>query len=98
MALASTPAQDRVSLDRAAYTGEPTARMKKAAALLSGGASVEAAMEEAGYGRLYIAGSAKTFPGVLVAAGLIDEKKAAKVTPAAEPAKAPAKREVETIR
>ena len=98
MALASTPAQDRVAAERAAYTGEPSARLQKAAKLINGGKGVEEAMAEAGYGKRYIAGSASAFPGVLAAAGLLDEKKAAKLTPAPKPEIPAATTERETIR
>lgn len=63
------------------------------------GLPVEAAMAQAGYGARYIEGSAKTFPGVLVNAGLISDDKAKTVTP--EPASAPpvkTSKERETIR
>lgn len=115
MTIALTEHQAQIALERAAYTGEPTARMKKAAALLSGKASdfkkpealaefkaghvVAAAMLESGYGRRFVEGNAKSFPAVLVNAGLLGEAEAETVTPAPAPA-APVKttKERETIR
>ena len=98
MTLASTPAQDRIAAERAVYTGEPTARMKAAAAAIASGKDVAEAMSSAGYGAKFVVGHAKTFPGLLLAAGLIDEKKATKVTPAPKGAIPAATTERETIR
>lgn len=98
MALASTPAQDRVASERAAYTGEPTARQKKAAGLIAGGKDVTEALLEAGYGKRFATGHAKTYAGLLVSLGLLDEKRAAKATPAPKAAAAAATTERETIR
>jgi len=115
MTISVTERQAQIALERATYTGEPTARMRRAAELIKGatkggyknpeakaeheaGNLVAAAMLEAGYGRLYVEGSAKTFPGVLVNAGLLDETKAEDLTPEPEPVK-PVKhtKEKETI-
>ena len=98
MATAITPAQERVAAEKAAYTGEPSARLQKAAALINSGQSVEDAMKAAGYGKRYIAGSAKTFASVLARAGLLEEKKAKKLTPAPKPEVIETPREMETIR
>lgn len=78
----TTVAQDKVAAEKAAYTGEPTERQRKAASLINGGKTAEDAMAEAGYGRLFVAGCAKTFPGLLAALGLITDKKAKAVAPA----------------
>jgi len=98
MTLATTPAQDRIAAERAAYTGEPTARQKKAAALIASGKDAETALLEAGYGKRFAAGHAKSYAAVLLALGLIDEKRAAKATPAKTAAIPPATTERETIR
>lgn len=98
MAQTTTLQQDRIIAERLAYTGEPSERLQKAAKLINSGKGVEEAMREAGYGKRYIAGSAKTFPGVLASAGLLDEKKAAKLTPAVKPEIPAATTERETIR
>jgi len=103
MTTVMTPAMKRVADEAAAYTGDPSARLQKAAALIKGGKSVEDAMTAAGYGRGFVAGHAKTFPATLIAAGLlpVDEKKAAAKAAAPAPASpAPAKgaKEVEFVR
>lgn len=98
MATATTRQHEAVVAEKAAYTGEPTARMKAAAAAINAGKSVEVAMREAGYGKGYIAGSAKTFPGVLASVGLLTEAKAKKASPAPVAAETAAKPEPEMIR
>lgn len=104
MTIALTERQAQLALERLAYTGEPTTRMKRAAELIQTGKKadfkkdaalaefeagnrVAAAMLEVGYGRLYVEGSAKSFPGVLVNAGLISDDKAEALTPEPAPVK-----------
>lgn len=100
MASAITRQQEQIAAEKEAYTGEPTKRQKAAAALISGGKAIEAAMAEAGYGKRFIVGHAKTFAGVLASCGLLTEAKAKKATPPAPvPAAAvPTTSERETIR
>jgi hypothetical protein len=101
MATVMTPAMRRVADEAAAYTGEPSARLQKAAALIKGGKSAEDAMTAAGYGRSFVAGHSKTFAACLIAAGLlpVDEKKAAaKAAAPASPAPAQGAKDVEFVR
>ena len=99
MAQAITRQQAQIAAQKEAYTGEPTARQKAAAAAINAGKSVEAAMTEAGYGKRFIVGHAKTFPGVLASCGLLTEAKAKKIAPTPAPAPvAPVTSERETIR
>lgn len=98
MATALTPQQERIAAEKAEYTGEPSPRLQKAAGLVNSGKTIEEAMTAAGYGKRYIAGSSKTFASVLARAGLLEEKKAKKLTPAPKPEVIETPREMETIR
>lgn len=100
MTQAITRQQAQIAAEREAYTGEPTKRQRAAAAAVNAGKAIEAAMADAGYGKRFIAGHAKTFSGVLASCGLLTEAKAKKATPPAPvPAAAvPTTSERETIR
>lgn len=99
MTQAITRQQAQIAAEKEAYTGEPTKRQRAVAAAVNTGKAMEAAMADAGYGKRFIIGHAKTFAGVLASCGLLTEAKAKKATPAPVPAAAvPTTSERETIR
>lgn len=61
----------KVPTTKSAKDAKPSPRMVEAARLIEGGASVEAALEVAGYGAGVIAGLAPHYMGMLASAGLL---------------------------
>lgn len=61
----------KVPSAKAAKDARPSARMVRAAGLIEGGASIEAALEAAGYGAGAIAGLVPQYMGILAEAGLL---------------------------